>query len=59
MPESPRYMLNNGNMEGAVKYFQRSARLNKLPVPKHLEVYLDHSVSTISFQFFPFSFFYD
>lgn len=46
MPESPRYMLNNGDMEGAVKYFKRSARINKLPVPEHLEVYLDHSVSS-------------
>lgn len=38
-------MLNNGDSKAAVKYFRRSARLNKIEVPTNLEVYLDHTVS--------------
>ncbi|XP_067947492.1 organic cation transporter protein-like [Watersipora subatra] len=41
-PESPRWELNNGNRQKAIDFFRKSARINKVPIPKDFEIYIEH-----------------
>ncbi|XP_067943201.1 organic cation transporter-like protein [Watersipora subatra] len=43
-PESPRWELNNGNSQKAIDFFRMSARINKVPIPKNLEISIEHQV---------------
>ena len=44
MPESPRWMLTKGRKAETIAYFKHSAKMNKIEIPKNLDVYLEAMV---------------